>query len=77
MIRQPIGDIKNPQSKTNFHYYCEYCGHTITFYAFEPEKKVCNFCGRMNFKNEKARFKHLFFKKRREIKNEESKYNYC
>lgn len=70
-------DAKLATEQSKYKKHCEYCGHTISFYSFEPERKVCNFCGRMNFKNEKARFKHLFFKKRKELKNEESKYNYC
>ena len=67
MIRQPIGDIKNPQSKNNFHYYCEYCGHTITFYAFEPDKKLCSWCGKYNYRNEKAEFRELLQRKIKEV----------
>ena len=37
--------------------HCKYCKHTITFYAFEPDKKLCNFCGRYNYRDEKAEFK--------------------
>ena len=45
---------------------CKYCGHSISFYAFEPDKKLCSHCGRYNYRDEKSEFKDLFTKKRRE-----------
>lgn len=47
--------------------YCEHCGHTISFYAFEKDRKVCNYCKRYNYRNEKIKFKYLLNKKINEI----------
>lgn len=38
--------------------YCEYCGHTLTFYAFEKDRKVCSFCGYFNYRNDFIKFKY-------------------
>ena len=67
MIKKAPGDRYNKHSKTNYRYYCERCGHTITFYAFEPDKKVCDWCGRLNYKNESAKFKDILTKKLKEV----------
>ena len=47
--------------------YCEFCGHTISFYAFEPDKKICNWCGRYNYRNELVKFKNLLRKEMKEV----------
>jgi rRNA maturation endonuclease Nob1 len=67
MIKKVPGNKRNKQAQINFHYYCEYCGHTISFYAFEPEKKVCDFCGKLNYKNEFAKFKDKLNEKIKEV----------
>lgn len=60
-------DKKLASIKQDYKKHCKYCGHTISFYAFEPDKKLCNYCGRYNYKNEQAKFKDLLVKKKREI----------
>lgn len=67
MLRKVPGDRGNKQSKENFKYYCEHCGHTISFYAFEPDKKVCNWCGRLNYRNDLVKFKQILAKKIKEV----------
>lgn len=65
MLRKVPGD-KNKQSKDNFKFYCEHCGSTISFYSFEREKKICRVCGRYNYKNDRAKFKDILTKKKKE-----------
>lgn len=48
------------------HKYCEFCGHTLTFFAFEPDRKLCKYCGKYNYRDEKAKFKDMLARKRRE-----------
>lgn len=57
--------IASEQSKNKKH--CKYCGHTISFYAFEKERKLCDWCGRFNYKNELVEFKHILEKKKKEV----------
>jgi hypothetical protein len=57
--------LMSEQAKHKKH--CEYCGHTISFYAFEPTKKLCDWCGRYNYKNELVKFKYLLNKKMKEV----------
>ena len=66
MLRKATEDY-NKQAKVNFHYYCGYCGHTISFYAFEPDRKLCHFCGRFNYRNDLAEFKDKLIKKKKEV----------
>lgn len=54
--------------KTKNSRYCEHCGHTITFYAFEPDKKCCNWCGKYTYRDNAAKFKDLLAKKQKELK---------
>lgn len=49
--------------KIKYRKKCEHCGHTISFYAFENDRKLCNYCCRYNYRNEKAKFKYLLTKK--------------
>lgn len=58
---------RNKQCKTNYVKYCGNCGHTISFYAFESNKKVCNWCGVTNYKSEIDKFKNLFQEKAKEV----------
>lgn len=58
---------RNRQSKSNYKKYCGNCGHTISFYAFEPKKKICNYCGTINYKSEKDEFIYLFQKRMKEV----------
>lgn len=37
--------------------YCQHCGHSMTFYAFEPTKKLCKHCGRYTYKDKIYEFK--------------------
>lgn len=43
--------------KQNYKKKCEFCGHTISFYAFENDKKICNYCGKYNYRNDLIKFK--------------------
>lgn len=52
-------DIKLENAKRQMSKYCEYCHHTMTFYAYEKDKKVCSWCGRYNYRNDKIKFKTL------------------
>lgn len=38
--------------------HCEFCGHTLSFYFFEKDRKVCKHCGRYNYKNDFVKFKY-------------------
>lgn len=49
--------------------HCEFCGHTMTFYAFEPDKKLCDWCKKYNYRDEAAKFKDKL-KKQRSDKHE-------
>lgn len=52
--------------------YCEWCGHTLSFYPFEKDKKLCDWCGHYNYRNDLAKFKDLVTKKKREVEHEYS-----
>lgn len=41
---------------------CEFCGHRISFYAFEKDKKVCSYCGKYNYRNDYIKFLDLMQK---------------
>lgn len=56
-------DIKLATEKMKNKKYCCYCKHTISFYAFEKDKKICKWCGKYNYKDDKAKFKDVFIKK--------------
>jgi ribosomal protein L37E len=62
-----VFDIKNPQAKSNFHKYCIKCGHTMTFYHFENDKKICSYCGTLNYRNNLIEFKDKIKKEMRKI----------
>lgn len=42
--------------KQEYQRYCMFCGHTISFYAFEPTKKLCHYCHRYTYKDDKSKF---------------------
>lgn len=50
-------DIKLAEEQQKLKRYCQYCGHTITFYAFEPTKKICHWCKRYTYKDKMSEFK--------------------
>ena len=60
-------DLKLANEKAKYRKYCEFCHHTMTFYAFEPDKKLCNWCGRYNYRNDLIKFKSLLSKKKKEV----------
>ncbi len=60
-------DTKLASQQSKCKKYCKFCGHTISFYAFEKDKKLCNWCKRYNYRNEKVEFRELLLKKKREI----------
>lgn len=47
--------------------HCDYCGHTISFYAFEPDTKICNHCQHLNYRNDLVMFKDKLNKKMKEV----------
>ena len=51
-------DMKLRSEQMKFEKYCEFCGHTMSFYAFEKDRKVCNHCGRFNYKNKRVEFEY-------------------
>lgn len=53
-----IYDSKIFKEQANHKKYCEFCGHTLTFYAFEKDRKCCSFCGNFNYRNEFIKFKY-------------------
>ena len=63
-------DTKLATEQSKFKRHCEHCGHTISFYAFEKDKKICGWCGYYNYKNDFIKFKELFSKKKREVEND-------
>lgn len=65
-------EIKIMSEQRKYKNQCSNCNYKISFYAFEPDKKVCKWCGTLNYKNDKARFKHLFLKKKKEAEKNES-----
>lgn len=60
MTNKDITKLENEKMK--YKKYCEFCGHTISFYAFERDKKVCNHCGRYNYRNNLVKFKDILNK---------------
>ena len=58
-------DIKLASEQAQYKKHCNHCGHTISFYAFEKEKKLCSWCGRFNYKDAKAKFKDILMNIRR------------
>ena len=63
-------DAKLASEQRKYKKYCKYCKHTISFYAFEPDKKLCSWCGKYNYRNGLVEFKDILFEKRR-LKNEQ------
>ena len=55
--------------KCKRHKYCEHCGHTMTFYAFEPDRKICSWCGRYNYRNDLVKFKYLLSSEMKKVNN--------
>lgn len=54
---------KLEKEKSKYRKYCEYCGHTISFYAFEDDRKICNYCKKYNYRTDKIKFRYLLRKK--------------
>lgn len=52
-----IEDTKLINDKLNNSKLCKYCGHRISFYAFEKDKKLCNHCKRYNYRNDIIEFR--------------------
>ena len=63
-------DKKLASVQTDYKKHCKFCGHSISFYAFEPDRKLCSYCGRYNYRNDLIKFKELLNKKKREIEND-------
>lgn len=57
-MTQFIHDTKLFKEMAKHKKHCEFCGHTISFYFFEPERKCCRFCGRFNYRNDFIKFKY-------------------
>ena len=49
-------DMKLENEKIKHRKYCKKCGHAISFYAFEPDRKLCDYCGVFNYKNDLVEF---------------------
>lgn len=63
-------DCKLASIQVKYKKHCKNCGHTLSFYAFEPNRKLCKWCGVYNYRNELSEFKDLMLKKKRKGKNE-------
>ena len=47
------------------------CGHTIVIYPFEKKvSKVCRYCGKLVFVNEKEEFKHKLSKEIKKLQED-------
>lgn len=60
-------DSKLASEQLKYKKNCKFCGHTISFYAFESDRKLCSWCGRFNYKNELVEFKELFRIKKNKV----------
>ena len=60
-------DIKVAEEQLKHKKYCKVCGHTMSFYAFEPDRKVCSWCGYYNYRNRMVEFRYLLEKERKRI----------
>lgn len=38
--------------RTKYSKYCWNCGHTMTFFSFEKDRKLCSHCKRYNYKDD-------------------------
>ena len=71
MMRMRIKeDSKLASIQRKYKKYCKVCGHTMTFFAFEPDKKLCSWCGYYNYRNGLVEFKEVLNKKRKELNYE-------
>ena len=57
-MNQYIKDSKIFTEQSKFKKNCEFCGHTLSFYAFEKDRKCCSHCGRFNYKNDFIKLKY-------------------
>ncbi len=69
--------IKFTETLTKNQKHCDYCGHTISFHSFEPDKKICNHCQHLNYRNELVKFKDKINKKMSEVKDEKKSNFNC
>ena len=60
-------EIKLAEEQLKYKKYCKFCGHTMSFYAFEPDRKVCSWCGYYNYKNGFVEFKYMLEKERKRL----------
>lgn len=60
-------DAKLAEIQSKYKKYCKYCGHTLSFYFFEKDKKLCDWCGRYNYRNGMVEFKDKLLTKRKEV----------
>lgn len=49
-------DSRMLQAFSDLSQKCKHCGHTVHFYSFEKEKKICNWCKNYIYKDEKIEF---------------------
>lgn len=70
MSNKFIMDSKLFKEKSNNSKHCEYCGHTLTFYSYEKDRKCCTYCGRYNYRNDFVKFKYKLKEKGLQVKIE-------
>jgi len=58
-----IYDTKLLKEQSKHQKHCEFCGHTISFYFYEKDRKCCRHCGRFNYRNEFVKFKYKLMEK--------------
>lgn len=62
-------EVKIMTEQRKFKKQCSNCNYKISFYAFEPDKKICKWCGALNYKNDVVKFKDLLLRKKKEAEN--------
>lgn len=51
-------DEKILHEQQKYKKHCEFCGHIISFYSFEKDRKCCNHCGKFNYRNDFIKFQY-------------------
>ena len=64
-------DMKLEMERLKLRRRCKKCGHTISFYSFEPDRKLCNYCGTFNYRSDLVEFKKKLNKKAKEVTENE------
>lgn len=58
-----IFDTKILKEQAKYKKHCTNCGHTMTFFIYEKDRKCCSYCGTFNYKNDLIKFKYKLMEK--------------